>query len=119
MDRVKSNNASVIGPPTCDVPSISTDQMIAVDRAMMDDYKTGLIQMMENAGRSLARLARARFMQGDPIAKNIVILAGSGGNGGGALVCARYFHNWGADVRVRLSAGRQKYKACRHTNWIF
>jgi NAD(P)H-hydrate epimerase len=110
LDQEKSNNASVFCPPTCEVPSISTDQMIAVDRAMVDDYKIGLIQMMENAGRNLARLARARFLQGDPIAKHIVILAGSGGNGGGALVCARHLHNWGADVRVHLAAGREKYK---------
>jgi NAD(P)H-hydrate epimerase len=67
---------------------------------MIEDYHIDLIQMMENAGRSLAHLARERFLQGDPRGQKVVILAGTGGNGGGALVCARRLHNYGADVRV-------------------
>jgi len=83
-----------------DVPYLTTDQMIEVDRAMMEDYQIELIQMMENAGRNLAHLARMRFLDGHPAGKRIVVLAGTGGNGGGALVCARRLNNWGAKVRV-------------------
>jgi NAD(P)H-hydrate epimerase len=83
-----------------DVPDVTTEQMIEVDRAMMEDYQIELIQMMENAGRNLALLARMRFLNGHPGGKRIAVLAGSGGNGGGALVCARHLNNWGADVRV-------------------
>ena len=68
----------------------------------MDDYKIGLIQMMENAGRNLAHLARERFLGGDPRKKNVIVLAGTGGNGGGALVCARRLHNYGANVAIFL-----------------
>jgi NAD(P)H-hydrate epimerase len=82
------------------LPALTTSQMIEVDRAMMEDYQIGLLQMMENAGRSLAHLARERFLGGDPRGQAVVILAGTGGNGGGALVCARRLHNYGADVRV-------------------
>ncbi|MEM7030702.1 MAG: NAD(P)H-hydrate epimerase [Chloroflexota bacterium] len=85
------------------IPYISTDQMIEVDRAMMEDYQISLIQMMENAGRNLAHLARDRFLQGNPTGKTVVILAGTGGNGGGALVCARRLHNYGAKVQIFLS----------------
>jgi NAD(P)H-hydrate epimerase len=74
--------------------------MIEVDRAMIEDYHIALVQMMENAGRNLAHLACARFLDGNPIGKHVVVLAGSGGNGGGAMVCARRLHNWGADVRA-------------------
>ncbi len=42
-----------------DVPFLTTAQMIEVDRAMMEDYRIELIQMMENAGRNLAHLALA------------------------------------------------------------
>src|SRR5215831_6900242 len=70
---------------------------------MMEDMRIELIQMMENAGRSLAQLARVRFFAGDPRGKNVVVLAGTGGNGGGALVCARRLHNWGAQVQVFVS----------------
>ena len=87
-----------------DVPFISTDQMREVDRAMIEDYGITLVQMMENAGRALAHLARSRFLGGDPRNRRVVVLAGPGGNGDGGLVCARRLHSWGAEVRVWLSA---------------
>jgi NAD(P)H-hydrate epimerase len=33
----------------------------------------------------------------------VVVLAGTGGNGGGALVCARRLHNYGAAVQVYIT----------------
>jgi NAD(P)H-hydrate epimerase len=86
-----------------DVPYLTTEQMIEVDRAMIYDYKIELIQMMENAGRNLAHLARERFFDGNPRGKRIVVLAGTGGNGGGALVGARRLHNYGAQVTVFIT----------------
>ena len=88
---------------TGDIPYLTTDQMIEVDRAMIEDFHIELIQMMENAGRNLAHLARGRFFAGDPRGKSVVVLAGTGGNGGGALVCARRLHNYGANVQVFLT----------------
>jgi NAD(P)H-hydrate epimerase len=82
------------------VPYISTSQIVEVDRLMIEEYRVELMQMMENAGRNLAHLARLRFLDGDPRGKTVAVAAGSGGNGGGALVCARRLSNWGADVRV-------------------
>jgi len=82
------------------LPYLTTEQMIEVDRAMMQDYRIELIQMMENAGRNLAHLARIRFLDGNPRGKKVAVLAGTGGNGGGALVCARRLHTWGANVQV-------------------
>ncbi|MFK7924611.1 MAG: NAD(P)H-hydrate epimerase [Bacteroidia bacterium] len=84
-------------------PVLTTEQMIEVDRAMIEDYHILLIQMMENAGRCLAILARDRFLSGNPTAKKVVVLAGTGGNGGGAMVAARRLHNWGAEVTVFVS----------------
>lgn len=86
--------------PTVAVPYVTTMQMIEVDRAMIEDYHIELIQMMENAGRNLAHLARGRFFDDNPIGQHIVVLAGTGGNGGGALVCARRLQNYGASVQV-------------------
>jgi NAD(P)H-hydrate epimerase len=90
------------------VPYLTTEQMIEVDRAMMEDYHIELIQMMENAGRNLAHLARTRFLDGDPEGRPVVVLAGTGGNGGGALVAARRLHNWGARVEVVLTQPADK-----------
>lgn len=89
--------------PIGEVPDLTTEQMIEVDRAMVEDYKIELIQMMENAGRSLAHLARCRFLEGSPQGKRVIVLAGNGGNGGGAMVCARRLNNWGASIEVRLT----------------
>ncbi|WP_420627989.1 NAD(P)H-hydrate epimerase [Candidatus Leptofilum sp.] len=86
-----------------DVPFVDTKQMIEVDRAMIEDFHIELIQMMENAGRNLAHLARHRFLDGDPRGKTVIVLAGTGGNGGGALVAARRLHNYGATVQVFLT----------------
>ncbi len=91
------------------VPFLTTEQMIEVDRAMIHDLKIELIQMMENAGRHLASLARERFLAGDPVGKQVVVLAGPGGNGGGALVAARHLHNWGAEVHVFITRSAKDF----------
>ncbi|MGJ3240318.1 MAG: NAD(P)H-hydrate epimerase [Anaerolineae bacterium] len=90
------------------VPYLSTDQMREVDRLMIDYYHIELIQMMEHAGRNLATLARHYFFEGQLEGKAILVLAGTGGNGGGALVSARWLHNAGAKVDVILSAPDDK-----------
>lgn len=85
------------------VPYLTTEQMIEVDRAMVEDYGIDLARMMENAGRALAHLARERLLTGDPRGRHIVVLAGSGGNGGGVLVAARRLDNYGAQVTVLVA----------------
>lgn len=94
---------------TGDLPYITTAQMVEVDRAMIEDYRIDLVRMMENAGRTLAQLARGRFFDGDPRNRQVVVLAGTGGNGGGALVCARRLHNWGAQVRVLVTKSAEHF----------
>ncbi len=85
------------------VPTVSAEQMREVDRLMEEQYGVALHQMIENAGRNLAHLARRRYFDDDVRNRPILVLAGSGGNGGGGLVCARRLHNWGADVGVWLT----------------
>src|SRR5215472_14942778 len=80
------------------VPALTTDQMRAVDQAMVEDLHIELIQMMENAGRSLAELAITRFAP-----SSVTVLAGPGGNGGGGLVAARHLANRGSEIHVVLS----------------
>lgn len=94
---------------TGEVPYITTDQMREVDRAMVEDFNIELVQMMENAGRNLADLARRRFFDGKPQSKKVSVLAGIGGNGGGAMVCARWLHNRGAQVEVYLTKPEQDF----------
>jgi hypothetical protein len=104
--RVLADRAS-IGPRSA-VPFVTVDQMIQLDRTTTDDYGISLAQMMENAGRNLARLARDRFLDGRPQGKTVVLLVGRGNNGGGALAGARHLRDWGADVRVILAVSPER-----------
>lgn len=89
--------------PAANVPYLTAEQMRTVDRLMIERYGIVLLQMMENAGRSLAVVARDRFLSGKALGGRVVVLAGSGGNGGGGLVCARRLSAWGAEVEVHLA----------------
>ncbi|MDE3027357.1 MAG: NAD(P)H-hydrate epimerase [Paracoccaceae bacterium] len=86
-------------------PTIAADGMAEVDRLMVEGYGISLPQMMENAGRALATLAWRRFLACGG-ARRVTILAGSGGNGGGALTAARRLAGWGADLTVVLAHDR-------------
>ena len=87
-----------------DIPYITTEQMIEVDRAMMEDFGILLLQMMENAGRNLASVVVNTALNGGTAGKRVLVAAGPGGNGGGALVAARNLHNRGCAVTVLLVA---------------
>lgn len=89
--------------PRAPVPWLTTGQMVEVDRLMVDQYGIDLPRMMENAGRSLARLAQAKFLAGRRRDGAVAVLAGPGGNGGGALVAARWLANHGSRVRILLA----------------
>ena len=78
-------------------PALTTSQMVEVDRLMTEVYGIQLIQMMENAGRNLAKLA-LRMLTSHK--KTVVILCGDGNNGGGGMVAARHLHNRGADAHL-------------------
>lgn len=78
------------------VASVTADEMRAVDRVAVEDVGFALLQMMENAGRTLASHVLA---VGDGPA---LVVAGNGGNGGGGLVCARHLANHDVPVEVVL-----------------
>lgn len=84
-------------------PEIDAAGMAEVDLLMVDTYGITLPQMMENAGRALAVLARDRFLGGQVSGRAVTVLAGTGGNGGGALTAARRLAGWGARVTLVLS----------------
>jgi len=100
---------STIGEWHGALPALTPEQMREVDRAMVHDLGIFLIQMMENAGRHLATLAREQ-LHGNLRGKRVVVLAGRGNNGGGGLIAARRLTNWGADVCVVLATSLNDYR---------
>jgi len=62
------------------IPALTTQQMVEVDRLMIEEFGITLIQMMENAGRDLADLAR-RMFGGEVRGKRVAAFCGAGNNG--------------------------------------
>jgi len=98
------------------LPALTAAQMAEVDRLMIDEYGILLIQMMENAGRNLAELAR-RMLDGKLAGRKIVALCGAGNNGGGGMVAARHLHNRGADVSVKFVGDAARLKEIPAHQW--
>lgn len=92
------------------IPFVDIDQMQEVNRLMTEEYGISQQQMMENAGLNLAILAKEIFLDNQPEGKKILIAAGPGSNGGGAMVAARRLKIWGADVSLMLSATKGKFR---------
>jgi NAD(P)H-hydrate epimerase len=90
------------------LPSVDESQMREVDRIAVEDFGLGILQMMENAGRNLARLVIEFF--GKETNKQITVLAGTGGNGGGGLCAARHLHNHGYPVGILLSKSPETFR---------
>ena len=82
-----------------EVPAVTADQMREIDRIAMQETGPNLYQMMENAGRSLALEALRRLAPG----AGVVVLAGTGGNGGGGICAARHLANRGVDVSLVIT----------------
>jgi NAD(P)H-hydrate epimerase len=81
----------------------------AFDRHAIDELGVPHFTLMENAGRSAALLVHRLYPRG-----RVVALAGSGNNGGDALVVARNLSAWGREVRVILTADRPEGETVLH-----
>lgn len=98
------------------VPVLDVEQSREMDRLMIDELGVPLERMMENAGRSVAAVCRAR-LGGSVSGAGIAVAAGRGGNGGGALVAARHLANAGAVVTVTLSEAPERLSQTAHGQW--
>ncbi len=98
------------------LPVLTTDQMIEVDRLIIEEWGITLIQMMENAGRNFAELARHQ-LGGTVTGSRVKVLCGGGNNGGGGMTAARHLHNWGARVEVILVGDEDRLKDVPAHQW--
>ncbi len=95
------------------VPAITTDQMREVDRVAVEEFGLSILQMMENAGRTLAEHVLDILNDDGPI----VVVAGGGGNGGGGLCCARHLLNRGCRVQVVLDRAAEDLQGAAAHQW--
>jgi NAD(P)H-hydrate epimerase len=88
------------------IPAISGAAMVSVDRIMIDELGVDTLQLMELAGYGVADMARRHCGLDLSAHPSVLAMAGTGGNGGDALVAARLLHAWGARAAVMLSKSR-------------
>jgi len=85
------------------VGAVTADQMREIDRIAVEETGPSLLQMMEHAGRSAASLA-LELLAVPTKAARILVLAGSGGNGGGGIAAARHLAGRVGHVSLGLVA---------------
>ena len=75
---------------------VTAAEMAAIDRATTEEAGVDFSELMEHAGASVARFARQRFRR----ARRVVVLCGTGNNGGDGFVAARHLARAGLSVDV-------------------
>ncbi len=91
---------------------VTTEQMRGLDRAAIEDYGILGLVLMENAGRAVAEAA-ARMLDGSG---RVVVVCGSGNNGGDGFVAARHLSNRSVEVEVYLLAAVDDLQGDAATN---
>ncbi|MFB6206510.1 MAG: NAD(P)H-hydrate epimerase [Haloglomus sp.] len=112
-----SSGAEFTTPDGRRVPAVTADEMREVDRVATDEVGVGLLQMMEHAGRNLAREALAMTEEAGGSDGPIVVAAGDGGNGGGGLCAARHLLNRSQDVRIVLDRPADELHGAAAEQW--
>ena len=84
---------------------VTVEQMREIDRSAVS-IGLSTETLMENAGRAVAE--ETRKLTGGVIGKHILVIVGTGNNGGDGLVAGRYLDDWGAEVSIYLCRQRSK-----------
>ena len=79
-------------------------QMHDIDDTTIKDFGLPELSLMESAGHRVAQFTEK--ILGGIDKKTICVLAGSGNNGGDALVAARYLFNLGAKLKIFLTGNK-------------
>ncbi len=94
---------------------LSRAEMRAFDAHAIEICKVPSLVLMENAGRGAAEIVE-RELLGDPRQKRIVVVCGTGNNGGDGFVVARRLFSRGAHVEAWLSGDVAKLTPDALTN---
>ena len=84
---------------------VTAEEMRIIDRRTIEGYSIPGSVLMERAGLAVASRIKEAFSP-----RKVIIIAGSGNNGGDGLVVARNLYNEGWDVKVFLTAKPEDLK---------
>lgn len=84
-------------------------QMRGIDKNVIENYGLPELSLMENAGHRVSQ-AVERVLK-SVAKKTVCVAAGSGNNGGDALVAARFLSNRGARVKIFVLEGKSGHSA--------
>lgn len=84
---------------------VTSEEMRDIDRRTVEEYGVSGTVLMENAGRSVVDKIKELYGR-----KRVVVICGSGNNGGDGMVVARDLHNEGWDVKVFLASSPEALK---------
>jgi ADP-dependent NAD(P)H-hydrate dehydratase / NAD(P)H-hydrate epimerase len=99
------------------VPLVSAAALRQADAGALQQFAIDPLQLMEVAGWQVARFVEV-FMDGVR-GKRVVVVAGSGNNGGDGLVAARFLHQRGGIVTTSIVPSRDPASlAARHATTL-
>jgi hydroxyethylthiazole kinase-like uncharacterized protein yjeF len=90
------------------IPVLSREQIRAFDKKAIESCSVPSLVLMENAGRNATDILEREMLSGTARGKRVVVLCGTGNNGGDGFVIARHLLARGAHVTVRLAGSRDK-----------
>ena len=76
---------------------LTREEVRGIDARAAEELGLSTLVLMENAGRGAAEVLRAASGEGE---RRVVVLCGTGNNGGDGAVVARHLDAWGWAVRV-------------------
>lgn len=97
-------------------PVLSRAQMRAFDKHAIEACGVPSVVLMENAGRGATDVLVRELLEGDPEGAEVVVVCGTGNNGGDGLVIARHLMVRGANVAVFLVGDVHKISADARAN---
>ncbi len=93
---------------------VTAEEMRRLDRAAIEQYGIPGLLLMENAGLQVVRHVEERF--GGWRGKRVLVLCGTGNNGGDGMVVARHAFQRGAKVLAVLAGDPEKVSGDARTN---
>jgi NAD(P)H-hydrate epimerase len=100
------------------VPAVTRKVMEEIDRIAVEETGPNLIQMMENAGRNLGAVV-AQMLGPSWRKALVVVLAGTGGNGGGGICAARHLVNRNGNLRLVLTSADRLQSVTAYQKRLF